>query len=122
MMIEYPRACARSAGVTANAKAIWLNDWKFMVAVSYPSNAAQAITPPKRPPTTLSSTASTSTDKTTGMLPNPSARNVAISRVRLATAVYIVMTAPNAAPTPISTPIIIPIVRMIICRVCVWLP
>ena len=56
------------------------------------------------------------------MLPKPSARSVAISRVRLATAVYIVITAPNTAPMPISTPMIMPIVRMIICSVCVWLP
>jgi len=33
----------------------------------------------------------------------PSARSVAISRVRVDTAVYIVKMAPNTAPIPIST-------------------
>jgi hypothetical protein len=34
MSIAYMSAVPRSAGVTANANAIWLNDWKFIVAVS----------------------------------------------------------------------------------------
>ena len=64
------------------------------------------------------STASTSTDMTTGTLPKPSARSVAISRVRAATAEYIVLTAPKIAPSPISAAMANPIVRMIACSTC----
>ena len=38
---------------------------------------------------------------TIGVAPNPSARSVAISRVRAATAEYIVRIAPKIAPRPI---------------------
>ena len=43
---------------------------------------------------------------------NPSARSVAISRARVATAVYIVRMAPKTAPMPISAAIPKPIVRI----------
>ena len=40
------------------------------------------------------------TEMTTGPLENPRARRVAISRVRAATAVYMVLMAPKTAPMP----------------------
>ena len=70
------------------------------------------------PPTRLSSTASTSTETTTGQLPNPSARSVAISRVRLATAEYIVLTAPKTAPIPSARRCRSRCDRMIVCSTC----
>ena len=45
---------------------------------------------------------------TTGAAPKPSARKVAISRVRAETAEYIVLSAANTAPTPISTAMVVP--------------
>ncbi len=48
--------------------------------------------------------ASTNTEMTTGMAPKPSARNVAISRDRALTAEYIVLSAPNNAPTAMMPP------------------
>ena len=56
------------------------------------------------------SSASVSTEITTGVEPKPSARNVAISRVRVDTAEYIVLSAANTAPRPISTAIVAPMV------------
>ena len=41
------------------------------------------------------------TDTTTAPLPNPSARSVAISRVRADTELYIVLSAPKTAPIAI---------------------
>ncbi|MCE2541194.1 MAG: hypothetical protein J4G16_12680 [Acidobacteria bacterium] len=45
---------------------------------------------------------------TTGRPPKPRARSVAISRVRAATAVYIVLMPPNTAPIPIRSAITVP--------------
>ena len=42
------------------------------------------------------------TDTATGKPPNPNARKVAISVLRAATAEYMVLSAPNTAPTPMS--------------------
>jgi hypothetical protein len=55
---------------------------------------------------------------TTGVAPKPSARSVAISCVRDATAEYIVLTAPKIAPSPISTAMPTPIVRITVCSTC----
>ena len=63
---------------------------------------------PMTPPTRPISSASASTETTTGAEPKPSARSVAISRVRADTAEYIVLSAANTAPRPISTAIVTP--------------
>ena len=47
---------------------------------------------------------STITEITTPRPPKPMARRVAISRVRESTAEYIVLMAPNTAPTAMMTP------------------
>jgi len=52
------------------------------------------MTPPATPPMTARANDSVKTEMTTGTPPKPSARRVAISRVRAATAEYIVFTAP----------------------------
>ncbi len=57
-------------------------------------------------------TDSDSTETTTGPAPNPSARSVAISRVRAATALYIVLSAPNNAPSAIRLAMKTPMVVM----------
>jgi hypothetical protein len=57
------------------------------------------------PPTSASSSDSSISDTTTAPLPKPSARSVAISRVRAATALYIVFSAPNTAPMAIKNAI-----------------
>ena len=44
-------------------------------------------------------------ETTTAPLPKPSARSVAISRVRAATALYMVFSAPNTAPMAMSNAI-----------------
>ena len=48
----------------------------------------------------------------TGPAPKPSARRVAISRVRAATALYIVLSAPNNAPSAIRLAMNTPMVVM----------
>ncbi len=48
--------------------------------------------------------ASIITESTTGMPPKPIARRVAISRARLSTAEYMVLSAPNTAPMAMITP------------------
>jgi len=60
------------------------------------------------PPTSASSSDSSMSETTTAPLPNPSARRVAISRVRAATALYIVFSAPNTAPMAIRNAMIKP--------------
>ena len=55
---------------------------------------------------------SASTETSTGIVLNPSARSVAISRARVATAVYIVRMAPKTAPIPIRAAMPKPIVRI----------
>ena len=62
------------------------------------------------PPIAPSTSDSASTDTSTDMVSNPSARSVAISRARVATAVYIVRIAPKTAPMPISAAMPNPIV------------
>ena len=52
------------------------------------------------------------TERITGPEPKPSARSVAISRVRVATALYIVFNAPNNAPNAIIPAINTPIFSM----------
>ena len=51
-------------------------------------------------------------ESTTGPAPNPSARKVAISRVRAETALYIVFSAPKIAPSAIIAAMKKPIVRI----------
>ena len=58
---------------------------------------------PSRPPSKASAIASTITETTTGTLPKPRARKVAISTVRVATAEYIVFSAANKAPMAMMT-------------------
>ena len=64
------------------------------------------------PPISPSTIDSASTDTSTEPVLKPSARSVAISRARVATAVYIVRIAPNTAPMPISPAMPKPIVRI----------
>ena len=58
------------------------------------------------PPIAASASDSASTEISTDVVLKPSARSVAISRVLVDTAVYIVRIAPNTAPMPISTAIV----------------
>ena len=83
-----------------------------------PLNPKYEISMPIAPPTMPSSSASASTETTTGDEPKPSARSVAISRVRADTAEYIVLSAAKIAPSPISTAMVTPIVRTSVCRIC----
>ena len=48
------------------------------------------------------------TETTTGAARNPRARKVAISRVRVATAAYMLLSAPNTAPIPMMMPMALP--------------
>ena len=78
------------------------------------------MSPPIPPPTMASATDSAMTETTTGPLENPSARRVAISRVRLATAVYMVLMAPNTAPMPIRNAMTeaMPVMMAVTASVC----
>ena len=51
-------------------------------------------------------------DRITGLAPKPRARKVAISRVRAATALYMVFSAPKSAPNAISAVMNTPIFLM----------
>ena len=64
------------------------------------------------PPIAPSASDSASTETRTDEVLNPSARSVAISRARVATAVYIVRIAPKTAPMPISAAMPKPIDRI----------
>ena len=105
-------ACTSSCGVTVNANVIWLKVAKFIVEARMPLNAKYEISMPidaaddaeqqrlRRAPRSRPA-----------MEPKPSARSVAISRVRADTAEYIVLSAAKIAPSPISTAMATPIVR-----------
>ncbi len=62
------------------------------------SNSSQATAAPMTPPSSASSMVSISTETITGTPRKPMARSVAISRARVATAAYMVLSAPNTAP------------------------
>ena len=64
------------------------------------------------PPVKASASDSINTEQTTGAAPKPSARSVAISRPRAATALYIVLSAPNNAPNAIIRATTVPSVVM----------
>ena len=82
------------------------------LAATSASTLHDARSTPRTAPPAARTIASVSTEKTTAPAPNPRARKVAISRVREATAVYIVLMAPKTAPMPISTAMKYPSVRM----------
>ena len=92
---DQTRPSASNDGVTRNANATWLNVWKFIVEVWYPLKPRYATAPPTNPPSAASASDSARTDTSTAPALNPSARSVAISRARVATAVYIVKIAPK---------------------------
>ncbi len=75
-------------------------------------NTSHATAQPSRPPTSASSMVSSITAVTTGSPRKPIARMVAISRARVATAAYMVLSAPNTAPMAMIAPITVP--RMLI--------
>ena len=111
MNSDSPRPCITSAGVTANLKATWVNPLPS-VLTEYPLKNTYASSAPSTPPEMASASASAITEAITGQAPKPSARSVPISAVRADTAEYIVLSAPNVAPTaitsatkPASTPI-----------------
>ncbi len=54
------------------------------------------------------------TATTTGRPRKPIARMVAISRARVATAAYMVLSAPKTAPTAMIAPITVPRIRMMV--------
>ena len=89
-------ACVISAGVTAKANATWLNDWKFIVDVRYPSKTSHDSTPPSRPPTSASAADSAMTEATIETAPN----GVSVGRVMsmpVVVAVAVVVAALGAA-------------------------
>ena len=86
MTTAYISAWPSSAGVTANAKATWLKDCQFIVAAWKPSKAIHAIAAAYGAADQAEENGFANTENTTATLPKPSARSVAISRVRLATA------------------------------------
>jgi hypothetical protein len=56
----------------------------------------------------------------TGTPRKPMARSVAISRVRAATAAYIVLSAPNMAPIAMMIATVVPSMRMVRVRSSDW--
>src|SRR5262249_53007484 len=84
--------------VTVNAKATWLKVCQLMVVALKPVNARGGADAPTTPRPSARSSDSSITERTTGLEPKPRARSVAISRVRAATALYMVFSAPNKAP------------------------
>ena len=73
---------------------------------------------PRRPPPIAISSASTMNDSTTEPPPKPSARRVAISRARAATAEYIVFSAPKTAPMAITKATRKPSTRISVLTIC----
>ena len=65
---------------------------------------SHAIDAPHAPPASARSSDSTKTETTTDSGPNPIARSVAISRERVLTVEYMVLSAPNIAPTAMIPP------------------
>ena len=80
-----------------NLNATSLKLAKFVVPVDTPCTGS-ASTQPMTPPTIARAIDSAMNAVTMRMRENPSARSVPISRVRYATAAYIVFIAPNIAP------------------------
>ena len=97
----------RSSGVTRKAKARWEKVWKFMVEVTSPLRGS-TTRHPSRPPASDTKRASSTKETTTAPPPKPTARMVAISRVRSATAEYMVLSAAKTAPTPMIRATIVP--------------
>src|SRR6185369_1975120 len=91
----------RRSGVTRKAKARCEKVWKFMVEVVRPFRGSTARHP-SRPPASETNRASRTNETTTAPPPKPTARMVATSRVRSATAEYIVFKAAKTAPTPMT--------------------
>jgi hypothetical protein len=90
-----------SSVVILNAKATCENVCKFMAPVVRPFRGSTTMQP-TNPPTKAMSKASMTNENTTDGPPNPSARIVAISRPRSATAEYMVLSAPKTAPIAIT--------------------
>ena len=108
--------CPSSAGVTANANATWLNDWKFIVDVWYPSNASHAAAPPIDAADQAQHDGLDQHREHDREAAEPErAQGSDFAGAADATAVYIVFTAPKTAPMPISPAMMKPIVRMIGC-------
>jgi len=105
--------------VTLKAKARCEKVCQLMVPVVRPFSGRTTMQP-RRPPTSAMHKDSTTNEMTMLPLPNPSARSVAISRERSATAEYIVFSAPKTAPIPITTAMIEPstVIRVVSCRDC----
>ncbi len=91
-------ASSSRPGVTAKGKV------RPSEEMARPLNRTQAIATPISAPGMARSSDSTITEITTAVPPKPMARRVAISRARASTAEYMVLTAPNTAPTAITTP------------------
>ena len=92
--------------VMRKAKAMFEKVCQFMVAVVSPFNGRTAMQP-TAPPMKDMMKASIRNENTTAAAPKPSARMVAISRPRSATAEYMVLRAPKIAPmamTPATSP------------------
>jgi hypothetical protein len=70
------------------------------------------VSPPAIPPASARARDSSNTEHTTGVAPKPSARNVAISRTRDATALYMVFNAPRSAPSAIIDAMAVPRMEM----------
>src|SRR5688572_7328347 len=106
-----PSPRPRRSGVTWNANDRCENVWKFRVEVVRPFRGRTARQPTS-PPTSETKSDSRTKDTITLPPPKPRARRVAISRVRSATAEYIVFRAANTAPSPITTATMDPRLRM----------
>jgi len=106
-----------SGGDTLNENTTWLKLDPNVEAVKL-SNTAHATPAPITPPSSASNSVSAMIERITGDPRNPMARSVAISRVRAATAAYMVLSAPNTAPTAMMTPTTVPRIRMMVEIVC----
>ncbi len=88
----------KRAGVTARGKL------RLAMLAAWPLNSSHAAAAPSRAPGRASIRDSAITETSTAVPPKPMARRVAISRARESTAAYMVLMAPNTAPTAMITP------------------
>jgi len=73
-----------------------------------------------RPPNKDSTSASSTTDNSTGHAPKPMARSVAISIPRAATAENMLLSAPNIAPIAMMTATVLPTMLMTLVNCLDW--
>src|SRR5437660_12106729 len=98
-------------GVIRNANTTSLNVTAFDVPVDIPLNGSTSTMPTTAPSNDSTSDSNTKDVRMLGLL-NPMTRSVAISRLRYATAAYIVFMAAKIDPIPIMKPTMYPTTLM----------